>query len=79
LTKDKNDTINDKLGEEDLELKRFVEKGNRLKWIWIIGILVIIVSLMLGDTAQLLLAAVAAVYIIIATVNYFKSDSSRSS
>jgi hypothetical protein len=27
----------------------------------------------------LLLAAVAAVYIIIATVNYFKSDSSRSS
>jgi len=79
LTKDKNDTINNKLGEEDLELKRFVEKGNRLKWTWIIGGLVIIVSLMLGDTAQLLLAAVVAVYIIIATGNYFKSDSSRSS
>ena len=79
MTKDKNDTINDKLGEEDLELKRFVEKGNRLKWTWIIGVLVIIVSLMLGDTAQLFLAAVVAVYIIIATVNYFKSDSSRSS
>ena len=79
LTKDKNGTINNKLDEEDLELKRFVDKGNKLKWAWIIGILVIIVSLMLGDTAQLLLAAVAAVYIIIATVNYFKSDSSRSS
>lgn len=79
MTKDKNGTINNKLDEEDLELKRFVDKGNKLKWAWIIGILVIIVSLMLGDTAQLLLAAVAAVYIIIATVNYFKSDSSRSS
>jgi hypothetical protein len=78
MAEGKNNAIN-KFGEEDLELKRFVEKGNKLKWNWIIGILVIIVSLMLGDTAQLLLAAVAAVYIIIATVNYFKSDSSRSS
>jgi hypothetical protein len=49
LTKDKNDTINNKLGEEDLELKRFVEKGNKLKWTRIIGGLVIIVSLMLGE------------------------------
>ncbi len=78
MAKGKNDTAN-KPGEEDLELKRFTDKGNKLKRIWIIGILVIIVSLMLGDTAQLLLAAVTAVYIVIATVNYFKSDSSRNS
>ena len=49
MTKDKNDTINDKLGEEDLELKCFVEKGNKLKWTWIIGVLVIIISLMLWE------------------------------
>jgi len=76
MAEGKDDTVN-KLGEEDLELKRFVEKGNKLKWAWIIGIPVIIVSLMYGDTAQLLLAGFAAVYIVIATVNYFKSVSSR--
>jgi hypothetical protein len=76
MAEGKDDTVN-KLGEEDLELKRFVEKGNKLKWTWIIGILVIIVSLILGDTAQLLLAGFAVVYIVIATVNYFKAVSSR--
>ena len=66
-----------KLSEEELELKRFVEKGNRLKWTWIIGTLIIIVCIMYGDTAQWLLAFFGAVYIFITTVNYFKSVSSR--
>ncbi|WP_262965577.1 hypothetical protein [Methylobacter psychrophilus] len=71
MTEEKNDTIN-KLGEEDLEFKRFANRGNKLKWTWIIGVLVIVVSLLYGDTAQLLLAAFAAVYIAITTINYFK-------
>jgi hypothetical protein len=65
-----------KLSEEDLELQRFVKKGNKLKWTWIIGTLVIIFSILDGETAQLLLAGAVAVYIFIATVNYFKSVSS---
>jgi hypothetical protein len=71
---DGSDEVGNKPGEE-LELKRFADKGNKLKRTWIIGILVIIVSLLYGDTAQLLLAGFAAVYIAIATVNYFKGDS----
>ncbi len=72
-----NDDLDNKLGAEELELKRYTNQGNRLKRTWIIGILVIIVSLLYGDTAQLLLAVFAAVYIAISTVNYFKGDSSR--
>ena len=74
-----SDEVANKPGEEELELKRFADKGNKLKRTWIIGILVIIVSLLYGDTAQLLLAGFAAVYMAISTVNYFKGDSSRNS
>ena len=74
-----SDEVANKSGEEELELKRFADKGNKLKRTWIIGILVIIVSLLYGDTAQLLLAGFAAAYMAISTVNYFKGDSSRNS
>jgi hypothetical protein len=74
MAEDEFDSVNN-LGAEELELKRFADKGNKLKWTWAVGILVIIVSLLYGDTAQLFLAAFAAVYMAIATVNYFKSDS----
>ena len=67
----KNDCVNN-LNEDELELKRFVEKGNKLKWTWIIGTLVIIICVMYGDAAQWLLAVFVACYIVITTVNYFK-------
>ena len=76
MAEGKDNSIN-KLSKEELELKRFVEKGNRLKWTWIIGTLVIIVCIMDGDTAQWILAGFVAVYIFITTVNYVKSVSSR--
>ncbi|UOA07474.1 hypothetical protein [Methylobacter sp. S3L5C] len=72
MTEDKNDTIK-KLGEEDQEFKRFANRGNKLKWTWFIGVFVMVVSLLYGDTAQLFLAVFAAVYIAITTMNYFKS------
>ncbi|MGZ4968290.1 MAG: hypothetical protein ACXV8O_06975 [Methylobacter sp.] len=63
--------------ELELELKRFVQQGNRLKWTWIIGIPVIIVCIMYGDAAQWLLVVFIAIYIFIATANYLKSISSK--
>ena len=66
----------DKISEDDVELNRFIEQGNKLKWTWIIGVLVIILCLMLGDTAENVLAVVVACYIALTTVRYFKSVSS---
>lgn len=68
----KNSYVNN-LSEDELELERFVKKGNKLKWTWVIGTLLIIVCVMYGDPAQWLLAAFIAFYIYITTVNYFKS------
>lgn len=73
---DQNGDVNN-LSEDELELKRFVEQGNKLKWTWIIGTLAIIVCVMYGDAAQWLLAVVIAIYIFITTMNYFKSVSSK--
>jgi len=67
----KNSCVNN-LNEDELELKHFVEKGNKLKWTWVIGTLVIIICVMYGDAAQWLLAVFVACYIVIITVNYFK-------
>lgn len=78
MTEGKDGYVN-KLSEDELELKRFAEKGNKLKWTWIIGTLVITVCIIVGDTAQWLLAGFVAFYIFITTVNYFKSVSSRNS
>jgi len=69
-----NDDVNN-LSEDELELKQFVERGNRLKWTWVIGTLVIIVCIMYGDAAQWLLVVFIAIYMFIATRNYFKSVS----
>lgn len=71
---DQNDDVNN-LSEDELELKLFVEKGNKLKWTWIIGTLAIMVCVMYGDAAQWLLAVVIAIYIIITTRDYFNSVS----
>jgi len=69
-----NDDINN-LSEDELELKQFVKRGNKLKWTWIIGTLVITVCVMYGDTAQWLLVVFIAIYIFITTKDYFKSVS----
>jgi len=69
-----NDDINN-LSEDELELKQFVERGNRLKRTWLIGTLVIIVCIMYGDAAQWLLVVFIAIYMFITTRNYFKSVS----
>ncbi len=71
---DKNCSVNN-LSEDELELRRFVKKGNKLKWTWVIGTLLIIVCIMYGDAAQWLLAIFIAFYIFMTTVNYFKSVS----
>ena len=70
-----NDDKDDKLSADELELKRFAEQGHKLKWTWIIGILVIIGCLMIGETAERLLAFLVACYIAFATFYYFKSVS----
>ncbi len=70
-----NDDVN-KLSEDELELKCFVEQGKKLKWTWIIGVLAIIICIMYGDPSQWLLAAFIAGYIFITTVNFFKQISS---
>ena len=72
MTESKDDYINNS-SDEDLELKRFVEKGRKLKLTWIIGVLVMVVCIMYGDTAQWLLAVFIAIYIFISTVNYLKT------
>lgn len=69
-----NGDINN-LSEDELELKQFVERGNRLKRTWLIGTLVIIVCIMYGDAAQWLLVVFIAIYMFITTRNYFKSIS----
>ncbi len=71
---DQDDCVNS-LNEDELELRRFVEKGNKLKWTWIIGTLAIVICIMYGDAAQWLLAVFIAIYIYITTVNYFKAAS----
>lgn len=71
---DQNDDVNN-LSEDELELKLFVEKGNKLKWTWIIGTLAIMVCVMYGDAAQWLLVVVIAIYIFITTRDYFNSVS----
>ena len=76
MNEDKDGEIHD-LGADDVELKRFAEQGHKLKWTWIIGILVIIVCLMIGETAERLLAFLVACYIAFATFYYFKSVSTR--
>jgi hypothetical protein len=65
-------TIN-KCDEEDLEFKCFVNRSHKLKWSWIIGVFVIVLSLLYGDTAELLLAGCVMVYLALTTINYFKS------
>ena len=75
MTEGKEEDINYS-SEEDVELKRFVEKGKKLIWTWIIGPPVLIVCIIYGDTAQWLLAVFIAFYIVISTVNYLKSLSS---
>jgi len=76
MAEGKDNYVN-KLSEEELELKRFAEKGNKLKWTWIIGIPVIILCIMDGDPAQLLLAIFVVIYIFITTIDYFKQISSE--
>ena len=75
MNEDKGEKVNNLV--DDLELKRFVEQGNKLKWTWIIGILVIIVCLMIGENAERALAFFVGCYIAFATFHYFKSVSSR--
>ena len=75
MNEDKGGKVNNLV--DDLELKRFVEQGNKLKWTWIIGILVIIVCLMIGENAERALAFFVGCYIAFATFYYFKSVSSR--
>jgi len=76
----KKDAVNVLSEDElELELQRFVQQGNRLKWTWIIGIPVIIVCIMYGDAAQWLLVVFIAIYIFISTTNYLKLISSKDS
>ena len=70
-----NEDKDEKLSADDLELKRFAEQGHKLKWTWIIGILVIIGCLMIGETAERVLAFLVACYIALTTFYYFKSVS----
>ena len=76
MNEDKDEKLNG-LNVEDVELKRFIEQGHKLKWTWIIGILVIIGCLMIGETAERVLAFFIACYIALTTFYYFKSVSSR--
>jgi len=71
MHEDKDDDVN-KLNEDELEIKHFVQKGNKLKWTWIVGVPVIMVCIVYGDAAQWVLAVVVTFYIYISTVNYFK-------
>ncbi len=75
MTEGKDEDINYS-SEDDLEIKRFAEKGKKLIWTWIIGTPVLIVCIIYGDTAQWLLAVFIAFYIFISTVSYLKSVSS---
>ncbi|MFA5016319.1 MAG: hypothetical protein WC504_02155 [Methylobacter sp.] len=74
----KNDDVNI-LSEDELELERFAKQGNKLKWTWIIGTLVMIICIMYGDAAQWLLVIFIAIYIFITTANYLRSISSKNS
>jgi hypothetical protein len=74
MTEGKDEDINYS-SEEDLELKRFVKKGKKLIWTWVIGTPVLIVCIIYGDAAQWLLAVFIVFYIVISTVNYLKSVS----
>jgi len=74
----KNDDVN-VLSEDELELERFAKQGNKLKWTWIIGTLVMVICIMYGDAAQWLLVVFIAIYIFITTVNYLRSISSKNS
>lgn len=67
-----NDNIND-FDEEDLELQRFVEQGNKLKWTWIVGSALIVFCLVYGDPSQWVLAFLTAVYIFFTTRRYLNS------
>lgn len=71
MNENKDDYVN-KLSEDELAIKRFVEKGNKLKWTWVVGAPVIIICILYGDAAQWVLAIFVAFYIFISTVNYFK-------
>jgi len=74
----KNDDVNI-LSEDELELERFAKQGNKLKWTWIIGTLVMVICIMYGDAAQWLLVIFIAIYIFITTANYLRSISSKNS
>ncbi len=74
----KNDDVN-VLSEDELELERFAKQGNKLKWTWIIGTLVMVICIMYGDAAQWLLVVFIAIYIFITTANYLRSISSKNS
>ncbi len=74
----KNDDVN-VLSEDELELERFAKQGNKLKWTWIIGTLVMVICIIYGDAAQWLLVVFIAIYIFITTANYLRSISSKNS
>jgi len=74
----KNDDVN-VLSEDELELERFAKQGNKLKWTWIIGTLVMVICIMYGDAAQWLLVVFIAIYIFITTTHYLRSISSKNS
>jgi len=74
----KNDNLN-VLSEDELELERFAKQGNKLKWTWIIGTLVMVICIMYGDAAQWLLVVFIAIYIFITTTHYLRSISSKNS
>ncbi len=74
----KNDDVN-VLSEDELELERFAKQGNKLKWTWIIGTLMMVICIMYGDAAQWLLVVFIAIYIFITTANYLRSISSKNS
>ncbi len=71
MTKNKADFTNNP-DEEEMALKRYIKKGNQLKWAWLIGIPVIVICISYGDPSQWLLAIFTAAYIYLTTANYFK-------
>jgi len=74
----KNDDVNI-LSEDELELERFAKQGNKLKWTWIIGTLVMVICIIYGDAAQWLLVVFITIYIFITTAHYLRSISSKNS
>ena len=72
-----NDGHDNEVSEEDFN--RLAEKGKKLLWTWLIGAVVVVVCVLYGDTAQLVLAVLVAIYVYISTRNYLKLAASINS